>query len=996
MNINQIGLYSQNSDKSNKVSSQVQSTGEAMKSSHIKVGQSSIQNALATSNSTYGKSVSDNKTICQEEIAEKSAAESFEDVKNRMTEEDAKDMEEEGMSLEKYNMERLERTLNRIKGQRQQKRQAIEGNAEKREQQAEDMERAVIHAATQGMNSSQIAQALESANLPITEENVTRIAKACNMAQAAGNISDEGIAYMVANELDATIMNFYQAEHVGKSMAATTQFNNVGIYESVNVAYDISNASQSVQGNQADWEKLKDQVVQVVEQAGLEATDEVMEQCQWLFDKDLPITEDSIKSVLEIQDIKENFNQNELISNIIDSYETGVDPEDTDLGFFSKKESSVDLETFLKQVEQRLSDHDLQIQDVTFHRQLEEIRLKMTSEVTQKLEEMGIQIDMDHISDIIRGLKEMEDSYYKGLFAEAGIDAVDEQVALLKETTEKANSLASMPDAVLGKTYHTRMTETLDTLVEAGNELKSQLERAGEAYETLGTEIRKDLGDSINKAFQNINDILDDLGLEPTEANVRAVKILGYNSIAITEESVLEMKNYDSKVQELIDGLKPAVTMEMIKSGMNPLDTPIDEVNQAIEDIQKEIGTSGEEKYSEFLWKLDKKDALTADERKAYIGMYRMLTQIEKSDGAAIGSVIKAGKELTLDNLLTAVKTIKSGGVDTSIDEAFGGLEEVDRDGETIQEQVSYYRRLSRNILDKLEPQHLEPHVENGDVSLEQLSEKVQEDDGSEHLEYLRERQKQYNEMIKNPEECTAFLENNNQDVTLETMMAAEQILSNKGWDDAFKKMGRKDKEALAKEAEELVEQMDDDMFDADFLQFTNNVQAATQKEYENDTNSYVDVSLLKLVGSSLQLTGSLSRQGNYNIPMMFGDNVGNVNVTVKHKDAAGGKVEISYESDKLGKVQAQLTVKNGEIKGFITTDNQPGLQLIRSEKDAMTNGFEALGLDVKQVDYSIFSSRNMSSTAAENGGEGISTQELLKTAKVFIGTLSTIERREG
>lgn len=995
MNINQIGLYGQSSDQSNKVSSQVQSTDEAVKSSHIKVGQSSIQNALATSNYTYGKSTGNNQ-VGAEKAAEKSAAENFEDVKNRMTEEDAKDIEEEGMSLEKYNMERLERTLNRIKGQRQKKQEAIEGHAEKREQQAEDAERAVVHAATQGGYSAQIAQALKNANLPITEENIARIAQACDMAQAAGYVSDEGIAYMIAKELDATIMNFYQAEHVGKSKAATAQFNNVGIYEAVNVAYDVSDASQPIQGSQADWEQLKDQVAQVVEQAGLEATEEVMEQCRWLFEKDLPITEDSVKRVLEIQQIKENFNQEELIANVIDDYEMGGDPEYADLGFFSKKESSVDLETFLKQVEQQLSDKDLEIQDITLHRQLEEIRLKMTSEATQKLEEMGIQIDMEHIADIVEGLKEIEISYYKGIFEEAGIDADNTQAALLKDTTEKANALASVPDAVLGKTYHTRTAETLDSLVEAGNELKSQFEKAGEAYETLGTEIRKDLGDSIKKAFQNINAILDDLGLEPNEANVRAVKILGYNSIAITEESIFAMKDYDSKVRALMDGLKPAVTMEMIKSGMNPLDTPIDEVNQVIEDIQREIGISGEERYSEFLWKLDKKDALTTDERKAYIGIYRMLTQIEKSDGAAIGSVIKAGKELTLDNLLTAVKTTKSGGIDASIDDAFGGLEEVNHNGESIQEQVSYYRRLSHHILDKLEPQHLEGYFEDAQVSLEQLGETVQEDNDSQHLEYQREKQQQYNETIKNSEECAAFLESNSQEVTLETMMAAEEMLSNKSWNDAFKKMGKKDRETLAKDAEKLVEQMDSEMFDADFMQFTDSVQTAVQKEFEKDTNSYADVSLLKLVGSSLQLTGSLSRQENYNIPMMFGDNVGNVNVTVKHKDAAGGKVEISYESDKLGKVQAQLTVKDGEIKGFIMTDNQPGLQWIRSEEDAMTKGFEALGFDVKQVDYSMFSNKISNNTTAGTGEEGISTQQLLKTAKVFIGTLSAIERREG
>lgn len=225
--------------------------------------------------------------------------------------------------------------------------------------------------------------------------------------------------------------------------------------------------------------------------------------------------------------------------------------------------------------------------------------------------------------------------------------------------------------------------------------------------------------------------------------------------------------------------------------------------------------------------------------------------------------------------------------------------------------------------------------------------------------------------------------------------MAAEQVLSSRGWSDVFKKCDQEERETFANEAEELVEQMDSDSFEDEFMKFTEKVQKSVRNEMEKDTNSYADVSLLKLMGSSLQLTGSLSRQQNYNIPMFIGDQVGNVNITVQHKDNAGGKVEVSYESDKLGKVQASLTVRDGEIKGFITTDSQPGLNLIKSEENAMTNGFEALGFDVKQVDYSLFSSRKLGRVSAAEG-ETASTQKLLQVAKVFIGTLSTVERREG
>lgn len=994
MNINQVGLYNQNSEKLNKSSNKPSQAGSILQGSHIMVGQSSIQNALASSQNTYGKSqgTGEQAFVVQDE-KKKNVTECFEDIKNRMTSEDAKEVEDEGMSLEKYNMERLDRTLTRIKKQKQLKEASIESSVDKRTQQAEDMERAAIHAALNGVGSSQVAEALENANLPVTEENICKIAQALNMAQSVTELSQEGMAYLVANELEPTIFNFYQADHIGKSMTASNADNNVGAYEAVNVAYDISDssASKQTQASQADWIKLKDQVAGVVEAAGFEATDEVMENCQWLFEQDLPITEGTIKNLLEIQNIKQDFDPDKLAKEIVKQYETGVEPSQADLRYMKSDNFTLDLESFLQDVERQLVDNNLEITDITLHRQLEEIRLKMTTEASQKLEEMGIQIDMEHISDIIAGLKEIENSYYRELFKEAGVDATDEQVELMKQTAQKTETLATMPDTLLGKTFATRAEQTVDTLVEAGQEMKNQMEKAGEAYETLGTEVRKDLGDSIKKAFQNISDILKDLGMEPTEANIRAVKILGYNNIAITEQSVNEMKHYDNQVQTLIDGLKPAVTMEIIQSGMNPLDTPIEEVNQRIEIIQEEIGPSEDEKYSEFLWKLDKNNSLSKEERKAYIGMYRMLTQIEKSDGAAIGSVIKSGKDLTLDNLLTAVKTSKSGGVDVSINDSFGSLENVEQKGETIQEQIKYYRRLSSKIINKVEPEQLA----DGDISLERLSGMVKQNEDRKHSAFVKEKLEQFQQYVENPEECITFLEVYGQDVTMETMMAAEQVLNNRSWNDVFKQIEKEDQKTFEREAKELVEQMDSDSFDEVFASFTDKVQDMVQNEKESDTNSYVDVSLLKLVGSSLQLTGSLSRQENYHIPMVIGDRVGNVNVTVQHKDAMGGKVEISYESERLGRVQAQLTVKDGEIKGFILTDNQPGLEMIKSEKDAMTNGFEALGFQVKQVDYSVFANKMPSKPAGMDGQE-TSTKQLLQAAKVFIGILSAVERREG
>ena len=62
---------------------------------------------------------------------------------------------------------------------------------------------------------------------------------------------------------------------------------------------------------------------------------------------------------------------------------------------------------------------------------------------------------------------------------------------------------------------------------------------------------RADLGDSIQKAFRNVDDILADIGLDTTEANRRAVRILGYNELPITPENVAQIKAVDEEVQRM-------------------------------------------------------------------------------------------------------------------------------------------------------------------------------------------------------------------------------------------------------------------------------------------------------------------------------------------------------------------------------------------------------------------------------------------------------------
>ena len=287
----------------------------------------------------------------------------------------------------------------------------------------------------------------------------------------------------------------------------------------------------------------------------------------------------------------------------------------------------------------------------------------MTEEANRHLLKAGISVDTTELSQLVEALRAAEDSIRAILFQGESAENNAERALLYEETLTKTKELSGMPAAVLGKILSKFSQSTLLNIHEAGRELQNQLEnqsdqqgddknpgqnrqeKASAAYETLMTEPRRDLGDRIGKAFRNIDDILTDLGLEMNESNRRAVRILGYNRMEINEDNINAVKEADSQVTGVISRMTPAMTLQMIREQKNPLEMTMEEL-EAYLDSKDAEPVQDAEKYSRFLQRLDRTGGINAQEREAYIGIYRMFRQIEKSDGAVIGSLVATGAQI--------------------------------------------------------------------------------------------------------------------------------------------------------------------------------------------------------------------------------------------------------------------------------------------------------------------------------------------------------------
>lgn len=115
---------------------------------------------------------------------------------------------------------------------------------------------------------------------------------------------------------------------------------------------------------------------------------------------------------------------------------------------------------------------------------------------------------------------------------------------------------------------------------------------------------------------------------------------------------------------------------------------------------KRKDGNSEEEKMAEFLYRMDKTEGITEEERNSFIGIYRLIHQVNKNDGAAIGKLVMSGREITMENLMESVRIKRAENREYVVD---------DSQGETILQQ----RELS--ITEQIEVAFQKNHLQHAE-----------------------------------------------------------------------------------------------------------------------------------------------------------------------------------------------------------------------------------------------------------------------------------------
>lgn len=694
------------------------------------------------------------------------------------------------------------------------------------------------------------------------------------------------------------------------------------------------------------------------------------------------------------------------------------------------------------------------LKEVQARRQLEEIRLMMTEEANRHLLKAGISVDTTELSKLVEALRAAEDRINAVLFQGADAEENTARALLYEDTLTKTKELAQMPAAVIGKILSKFSQGTLLHIHGAGRELQDQMEngrnpgqnqqgKASEAYETLMTGPRKDLGDRISKAFRNIDDLLTDLGLETSESNRRAVRILGYNRMEINEDNVNAVKEADSQVTGVISRMTPATTLQMIREQKNPLEMTMEEL-EAYLDAQDSDPVQDAEKYSRFLQRLDRSGSISAEERDAYIGIYRMFRQIEKSDGAVIGSIVATGAQMNFRNMLSAVRTAADKNMDVRVDDGFGGLENLIMKGKAIDAQINagyrntadqesgrqdlqekYYARLSGEINDELAEKTDFAKLDTSDITAETTVEafadtvkaaRASADSGQtkqEKAEGLKSFSNDMHEVAQIDEQVIEALIGYGQSISMDNVQAASTLILERG--SLFRQIIRNNaedtenaedsgdvdseagKSAVLGQADSFVENLTDaKQAGVSYKEIISEAnKAVEQMLYGGDAaGARIDVKAAKALYKGLSLAGNLAREENYEIPMNIKGEITSVNLKIYHNASKNGKVAVTLDTESLGKVAAEFEVTNERISGMIAYENKAQknelMQLDAALRQALgSDGGRKVAVSLvhtQAVDLNKFGQDRDAGSAREQAK--VSTGELYQTAKAFLTAL--------
>ena len=807
-----------------------------------------------------------------------------------------------------------------------------------------DIDEADVQAVLGNGAAALIADAFNKYNYPVTEENVTKAEEAVREVETLKVPDVQAKSYLMNNELAPTVENMYKAEFAAggsssKQPITDEQWEELepqikGMMEQAGIDVDeesLSDMKELIEcGTLITLETLSNyrqimQAADLIEGMASEDAGTVDIYREVLIDKiaahmadggaaggvnlsDEPVTWQKAKEVMRILDSVTIGSLAEFLEG--EGYDRSLEglAAAEEAAEYATGEAQLNPLDYYNFPEDRLGDTD----SIRALRQLEEIRLMMTFESAYILEKNGIDVHTEELSKLVMELKKLEmpteivypDDELRGIFTDEDqrTDVAVETVTDGKKRTDAATEgsrdyrsimydlgrLKGAPCDAIGQAADSEQV-SLSELEKTAFEQQRMYEAAGRTYETMATQVRPDLGDRLNRAVEASTDyVIKELDIDNTEQNRRAVRILAYNQMEVTVERLERVKEVDAAVNNIFEKMTPDIALDMLRDGVDIMDTGLDELLAEVEQRREEKERINTKKFSEFLYEMDKKGAVSGEEREQYMALYTIVNKLIKDKGNAVGQLVNQGSEATIGNLVTSYMTRNDAGINVGI--AGQNNQDESRQPEHNNAKLTYYKEL-----------------------LSKVSEL--------------------------PKEAVELVTENGLPHTVNNLAAAGALYADNAY--LYKEIKKAGIEA---DLNRFFDTMDSrEMLTESYEELRESLKAAVAEA--RSEGRMPDVQLLRQLGSTMSVLNSMAQHNTFYLPYDTSKGTRAIKLSVVENSEAEGSFTVDMESEESGHIRINAKVEEDALTAYILQEKE-NEEVMQGVREALTKlGFTSVKL---------------------------------------------------
>ena len=836
--------------------------------------------------------------------------------------------------------------------------------------------------------AANVESRMQGADIAVNDESVAEVKSTLEKSGELKPLSENTKNYMVANDIEPSIAGIYQAQ---ASTSSSISADGVTIGRYANAISD------------ADFEALRPGIEKIIASAGLEVNDKTLADARAFIDAQIPVTKENLeyKAQLDAIDIEKiQADSDEMLNKILDNMRLGGKAENTLVIGSPIDDIRTALDTINRAEYADAANVVSKGETFTIASLKLEIDARSFSiEYSAASVSTGNSEVRNQASDVQQAADKAYDTLVTArvlMSANASVYLVKNNISILTTPIDELNSMlmeyeqadGMYEEAQIAYTDVLEARKTLNEIVRnPARVFASMFDKMNETYEAVGTQIRGDLGDSLKKAVQgSADDIIKELGLEGTDEDKEAIKVLAANNMDMTKENVETVKSVNAMINNLIKNMKPETVLNMIKDGVNPMNASIEEVNEYLTEANDKASKDNEEKFSKFLYKLDRTNGITKEQRKQFIGIYQMMNIFTRDAGVAAGALIKQGAEVTMNNLMTAYNSRKRYDMDAVIDENTGMAE--------VSGIANYYSALFMANGGLVTPNTLK-NVDNssgiGEQSVEMFIEQLEDNyDAAAEEQYYEEYLKEQQAAVQAGADILRQIRNADTEINSGNIQAVKAFLESGQFPDirgikttrdyardSIEKIGHKEKLSL------MYEEMKDETEEE--------LQEVLSKAGDLDTQidvNYEEFLDLRLTDRTIGYIKNLALRHDYRIPYITDSgSTGMLKLTLVQNDDNKGRISVNMQSSVLGKVSVEAKADRDSLGIYIVSDtavSDEGSQLLEDMEESLKEAFGFTNVSVNTT-----KSSDVPYVTYEAAKDSVATDKLYEIAAQIVKQLA-------